>query len=202
MVQICRRSRRGRCRCEDAGDGRRASDGAPGWRIGRAFRSVLSREPVHGKLGLYRRRGAIRGEIYGIHTKTFQVSLDSFRAFALLATFSRRSSTTFNPPQVNVSVEWMNTEEEKSCRDSVRDDCLPVCMVSVASASLCRPCWWFQAASTPDEQHEVLIRIVDQYLMPTSPDEVNISGDMSKRIACFRTRYRVFTLPRVLRTYV
>lgn len=41
----------------------------------------------------------------------------------------------------------------------------------------------------PDEQFDTFRIILDQYLLPTSPDEVNIESKMSKRMASFKTRY-------------
>ncbi|CAM9668711.1 unnamed protein product, partial [Ectocarpus fasciculatus] len=39
-----------------------------------------------------------------------------------------------------------------------------------------------------DEQFDSFSFILNQYLLPTSPDEINISSSMSKRIVRFRTR--------------
>ncbi|CAN0042527.1 unnamed protein product, partial [Pylaiella littoralis] len=39
-----------------------------------------------------------------------------------------------------------------------------------------------------DERFMSSAHIIDEYLLPTSPYDVNISSAMSKRIACFRTR--------------
>lgn len=50
--------------------------------------------------------------------------------------------------------------------------------------------WVFQAPSrNPDEQFDAFFIILEQYLLPTSPDEVNIESKMSKRMASFKTRY-------------
>ncbi|CAM9333328.1 unnamed protein product, partial [Ectocarpus sp. 8 AP-2014] len=42
--------------------------------------------------------------------------------------------------------------------------------------------------SSPEEQFNSFLYILNQYLLPTSPDEINISSAMSKRMATFRTR--------------
>ena len=49
---------------------------------------------------------------------------------------------------------------------------------------------------SPDQQFEAFLVILDQYLLPTSPDEVNIEAKMSKRMASFRKRYTILR-PRV-----
>lgn len=46
----------------------------------------------------------------------------------------------------------------------------------------------FQALSDPDEQYNTFLHILDQYLLPTSPNEVNASGTSSKRVAAFLKR--------------
>ncbi|CAN0051108.1 unnamed protein product, partial [Ectocarpus fasciculatus] len=43
-------------------------------------------------------------------------------------------------------------------------------------------------SNDPDEQFKAFERILDQYLLPTSPDEINISSTTSKHMASLRTR--------------
>eukprot|EP00752_Nemacystus_decipiens_P008573 g7656.t2 len=44
------------------------------------------------------------------------------------------------------------------------------------------------AARNPSEQFEAIARIMNLYLLPTSPAEINISSEMRERIMCFSTR--------------
>lgn len=46
-----------------------------------------------------------------------------------------------------------------------------------------------ESSCEPDDQFEEFLILLNQYLLPTSPDEVNISSKMSKRMASFKTRY-------------
>ncbi|CAM9582874.1 unnamed protein product, partial [Hapterophycus canaliculatus] len=68
---------------------------------------------------------------------------------------------------------------------------------SFVMKNLCMESWDFimesvNYANIPsderEKQFETFLKILDQYLLPTSPDEVNISSSMSKRIAAFRKR--------------
>lgn len=55
---------------------------------------------------------------------------------------------------------------------------------------VCHPCACFQESSCEaDDQFDEFLILLNQYLLPTSPDEVNISSKMSKRMASFKTRY-------------
>ncbi|CAM9948192.1 unnamed protein product, partial [Ectocarpus sp. 13 AM-2016] len=44
------------------------------------------------------------------------------------------------------------------------------------------------ARNPEDEQFNCFLHILNHYLLPTSPDEINVSSAMHKRIAPFRTR--------------
>ncbi|CAN0314603.1 unnamed protein product [Ectocarpus sp. 6 AP-2014] len=63
--------------------------------------------------------------------------------------------------------------------------------------NLCMESWDFivdavkyemESSCEPDDQFEEFLILLNQYLLPTSPDEVNISSKMSKRMASFKTR--------------
>ncbi|CAM9709991.1 unnamed protein product, partial [Ectocarpus sp. 4 AP-2014] len=45
-----------------------------------------------------------------------------------------------------------------------------------------------ESSCEPDDQFEEFLILLNQYLLPTSPDEVNISSKMSKRMASFKAR--------------
>lgn len=49
-------------------------------------------------------------------------------------------------------------------------------------------------AISPEEQFDAFDTILEQYLLPTSPDEVNIESKMSKRMASFKHRYSTQTI--------
>lgn len=46
----------------------------------------------------------------------------------------------------------------------------------------------FQASSAPDDQFNAFVAIRDQFLLSTSPEEVNISSVMNKQLMSFTTR--------------
>lgn len=46
----------------------------------------------------------------------------------------------------------------------------------------------WQDWSEPDEQFEAFTHVLKQYLLPVSPDEINIESKMRKRLAALRTR--------------
>ncbi|CAM9577281.1 unnamed protein product [Scytosiphon promiscuus] len=62
--------------------------------------------------------------------------------------------------------------------------------------NLCMESWDFvvdavryeQESTAVDDQFKTYLHISSQYLLPTSPDEINISSAMSKHMAAFRTR--------------
>ncbi|CAM9520506.1 unnamed protein product [Scytosiphon promiscuus] len=68
---------------------------------------------------------------------------------------------------------------------------------SFVMKNLCMESWDFIMESvnyekipsdSREKQFETFLHILDQYLLPSSPDEVNISSSMSKRIAAFKNR--------------
>lgn len=46
----------------------------------------------------------------------------------------------------------------------------------------------FQTSSAPDDQFNAFVAIRDQFLLSTSPEEVNISSVMNKQLMSFTTR--------------
>ncbi|CAN0140651.1 unnamed protein product, partial [Scytosiphon promiscuus] len=65
-----------------------------------------------------------------------------------------------------------------------------------ARANLCMESWDFivdavryeEEPTGSDDQFQAYLHITSQYLLLTSPDEVNISSTMRKRVLAFRTR--------------
>lgn len=61
------------------------------------------------------------------------------------------------------------------------------CMIAPA----CRRDGLQDSSEPGDGQFEAFRRILEQYLLPSAPDQVNIDCKLSKRLASFGTRYEL-----------
>lgn len=61
--------------------------------------------------------------------------------------------------------------------------------MSSRCATFIGPSWLIQVFRDAEDQYQAFLYIMDQYMLPSSPHEFNLSGDMSKALLPFKTRY-------------